>query len=547
MFKTIDEIMYITDGINPLGQGIGFKPTQYNIKGSGYLEDIDTKIKQLEPFVKSTGKGKELLSELFKIKYGTIKRMKGKGTFKINEDNNKLTGFELTDIDNIDNLTFEDIEEKIKENEEFLRYLGNKEKKHNPFDEDLTHLDEYNIEKKVEQDINILKNQKMKYEMINQLDKDEKKLNKDNEKLKEDMDVFNNLKNNMDNLKKKAKEEENKKKAVNKKTNAKKDEDSFFKSDEFKEQMKWYEENYDNLDEGEMFNYMESLAKLKEIEYKNKGISKEFTELDIKLYKVAKDFKDLYGDNVYYYEDEYLEKKINKWYIPNIEPDDYENNLYIELEKLGYNYIEIGNLCEKYYSDRQELFKFINKNDDSSIIINTSNTSHDYYTDKMKIKGEEKIILDNKWAKISDAFLVDFISENNLYEMKSLSKSFRDYYDKGSIHLVGSKISENKNFKARFIYDKSNDKVVVENIGYRGSFKKPIEFDTLKGNNYNYNAIFCLKDGIYYCDLGNPKLWIIDKNNNAIFKYPKDVNGNVHIPINFLQRIDNNLVDKLNK
>lgn len=85
MLKTIDEIMYITDGNNPWGQGLGFKPTKYNMKGSGYLEDIDKKIKQLEPFVKRTGKGKELLSELFRIKYGTIKRMKGgtlpKGTF----------------------------------------------------------------------------------------------------------------------------------------------------------------------------------------------------------------------------------------------------------------------------------------------------------------------------------------------------------------------------------------------------------------------------------------------------------------------------------
>lgn len=38
MIKTIDEIMYISDGINPFGYGLGFIPTLYNIKGNG-IED----------------------------------------------------------------------------------------------------------------------------------------------------------------------------------------------------------------------------------------------------------------------------------------------------------------------------------------------------------------------------------------------------------------------------------------------------------------------------------------------------------------------------
>lgn len=80
--KTIDETMYIVDGIKGCG-GLGYKP--YYINGRGYLSDIDDEIKVLEPIVKSTGKYKDELSELFRIKYGTIKRInsaKTKNKFK---------------------------------------------------------------------------------------------------------------------------------------------------------------------------------------------------------------------------------------------------------------------------------------------------------------------------------------------------------------------------------------------------------------------------------------------------------------------------------
>lgn len=486
MFKTIDDIMYITDGNNPWGYGLGFKPTHYNIKGSGFLEDIDKKIKQLEPFVKSTGKGKKMLSELFRIKYGNIKQMKG-GT--------------LTDDLNIIGL---DISELEKMNEEDLR---------NQYDENLILLKEMEDKKLTEEG---------EYE--------KKVLENETEHI---WKILDNIE----------KEE----------TNIENNEDSFFESDEFKEQMKWYEENYDKLDEEEMFNYMESLAKLKEIENKNKGISKEFTELDKKLYKVAKDFKDLYGDIGYNYEDEEeFEKEIDKWYIPKIEPEKYINKLIYNLRNI-YNGMPnkleiIGEKCEEFYTDKKLLFTTLNNNKDFSNIYNSSNTINNlYYTSKMKIIGERKVYLKGFEKKKADFYLVDFMSEKYLYEMKALEKSFDDFYKKGSIHLVGTKVFENDNYKAKFIYDDKNNKIIVENIGYRNHSNEPISFKTLSNNNYEYISIFVLSDGIYSCNLSNPKLWNIDKDGKPYFKYPKDKYGNVHIPINFIERIDKKIIDEINK
>jgi len=107
--KTIDDIMYIVDGIKGNG-GLGYKP--YYMHGGGYLSDIDNKIKELEPVVKSTGKYKKELSELFRIKYGTIKRMKG--------------GMAFVDINNPDEITDEHLKQYGLNNyEEYLKVIMN--------------------------------------------------------------------------------------------------------------------------------------------------------------------------------------------------------------------------------------------------------------------------------------------------------------------------------------------------------------------------------------------------------------------------------------
>ena len=62
--------------------------------GKGYLSDLDNQIKELEPVVKRTGKYKKELSELFRRKYGTIKRMKG-GT--LTEEMN-IIGLDISEL-----------------------------------------------------------------------------------------------------------------------------------------------------------------------------------------------------------------------------------------------------------------------------------------------------------------------------------------------------------------------------------------------------------------------------------------------------------------
>ena len=310
--------------------------------------------------------------------------------------------------------------------------------------------------------------------------------------------------------------------------------------------------NLDELSDEELYEYLSILAYLHE----NHGDSKknDITDIDLKIYKTyqilddrgLEDIKNIYKDIGGI--DDY-EKKIDEWYIKPIEPDDYENQFIIDAKKItGNNYPEIGKMVENFYGNQKVLFEYINKYFDNSEIFNTSQTDNNiYYTEKMKKVGKELVKITGKEMKKSDLYLVDFVSNNNLYEMKALKDSYKDFYNKGSIHLVGTKVSENKNYVGKFIYDKLNNKVVVENIGYRDNWNEPIKFKTLTSKNYNYNAIYCLSDGIYYCNLSNPKLWHIDKNNKAYFKYPIDYHGNVKIPISFIERVDNNIVSNMFK
>jgi len=433
MFKTIDDIMYITDGINPYGLGLGYKPTKYNMIGGTLTNELN------------------------------------------------IIGLDITELEK---MTDEELKNQYDENLVLLKEMEN-----------LNLTDEGLHEKK------ILENE------TNHI-----------------LDILN--------------------------TDIDTDEYDFFQSDEFKEQMKWYEDNLDTLEEDELFVYIQSLAKLKEIENNEKGVSKEITDLDKKLYKAIKDYENITGKEIeYQYEDEEdYEKALDEWYLPELKPEKFENEFIIKLRNLGYSFTNIGNLCEKFYGSKKELFEHINRNTDKSKIINSSITSNnDYYSPNMKIIGDNEILVKGIKMKKSDFYLVDFVSDKNLYEMKALEKSFEDFYKKGSIHLVGTKVSENVNFVGKFTYDKNSNKVVVKNIGYRDYINKPIKFDTLVGNNYNYNVIYCLKDGIYYCNLSNPNLWNIDKNNKATFKYHSDSYGNVHIPIKYVQRIDKTIVEQLNK
>lgn len=507
MNRTLEEMMYISEGHNPwgTGNGLGYIPTKYNIKGAGYLVSINKKRMAGGTLPK-----------------GTYTRVKN----DLEEQMNNLINQDEYDKDDLASLYSIYIElKKQKEDENMhLNYSND--------DEISGYLDK--------QDDKVVK---INQELID----DEEEIKKINSTIKNMKQEIKNIKTSEEDLERKTESFKDKKLKGNKNEN---DENDFFNSDEFKEQMKWYEENYDNLDEDELFVYIQSLAKLKEIENKDKGSSNEITELDKNLYKAVKDFEILTGkESEYHYEDkEDYEKSLDKWYIKEIKPEKFDNEFINKLNILGYSNAAIGDLCEIFYGSKKELFEFINNNKDTSTVFNTSTTlDNQCYTKKMKIIGENEVIIKGKKKKKADFYLVDFVSDKNLYEMKALEKTFDDFYKKGSIHLVGTKVSENVNFVGNFIYDKNDNKVVVKNIGYRDYYNKPVKFNTLEGNNFNYNVIYCLKDGIYNCNLSNPNLWNIDKNNKAIFKFLPDFYGNVNIPIKYIQRVDNSLVKQINK
>ncbi len=128
MIRTIDELMFINDGHIPFSYlfvgkgGLGFEPTEYNIKGSGYLDNIHHKILKLENIQNKTKSQKKRLSELFPIKHGTLKRMKG----------GMIGGMPYRDINNPDKNVYEfyndkedapnlvDIDEFIDKKDEFI-------------------------------------------------------------------------------------------------------------------------------------------------------------------------------------------------------------------------------------------------------------------------------------------------------------------------------------------------------------------------------------------------------------------------------------------
>ena len=72
-----------SDTYNPLTEhGVDVLKRSNDIYGKGLLEETHRKIKELEPIVKATGKHKRKLANLFKIKYGLMKRMKGGMSFR---------------------------------------------------------------------------------------------------------------------------------------------------------------------------------------------------------------------------------------------------------------------------------------------------------------------------------------------------------------------------------------------------------------------------------------------------------------------------------
>jgi len=294
---------------------------------------------------------------------------------------------------------------------------------------------------------------------------------------------------------------------------------------------------------------------------------------------------------------------------------DYMNKVFLDIRKevnedrdipLNYKNAELGNRVEHYLDKNDELFNILQL-DNKGETFNSSKADT-YYSDdtldiakdinekirpetveKLKVnlsklindrdneinntRVEELTSLINDTRKqidkmkkpVLDFYLVDYISDNNLFEIKALAKKYSQYNEtvyetrtyktnkvsviyngkdtkiKGGINFVANKITGNEGaFKPRF-EKKSDGSVVVKNINWHyDTFKKNNSIGTLKHEYDNYTVIFFLEDGIYKYDILKDDKLIIDKNGKASLDYPKQISPNVEdyiIPINKLVKV----------
>ena len=382
-----------------------------------------------------------------------------------------------------------------------------------------------------------------------------------------------------------------------------------FKIPEEEEQEQPLEEETDNVIIG--MNREESESEEEEEEQDDKPIIEEINNIDIdqlldeisKL-KHIKETKPLTKE-----EEEKIDHDID--YLNNIFlkiKNDVTNDKTIIPEKWN---TEVGNRVENYLDKNTELFKTL-FNDVEGEVHNSSN-AFVYYTDDAleeakeadedRINNQIPILEKNKQGfenerkkailsgntndvmkyqalvnqtqeqidKIKkptfDFYLVDYISKNNLFEIKSLSKSFADYKTRtwvsssftnpktkvtiennvigpdgkktsvtGGINFVANKITgETGGFKPIFKRD-SNGKAYIEQIYYQDVKNKKKLTPTLKNSYSNYDVIFFLQDGIYkYNVLDDPNL-IISESGKAKLNYPKN-EGDYIIPTDRLVKI----------
>jgi flagellar motor protein MotB len=221
-------------------------------------------------------------------------------------------------------------------------------------------------------------------------------------------------------------------------------------------------------------------------------------------------------------------------------------------------YLEFGNTVEKVLLDIIDIFKYVN-NDVNKIVSSKSD---------LVIKDVEKKKLDN--------YLVDYIGINPIYfensdkiknlhetgkvlfELKSLQISYNDCLKNGFIPLTKNKIT---GLEGEFYprYEKTNGHVKVKNIynakrDYNLGKFLPLTRDppTLKRNNWDYWAIYFLKDGIYYYDILKDKELKIDYHTDCgqlkNYKIEK-IHGRDHylIPVGKLKQMPKKVFDEIFK
>lgn len=303
--------------------------------------------------------------------------------------------------------------------------------------------------------------------------------------------------------------------------------------EEIKEQLEYYEENLKNLSDQEYEEYMGLLAYLHEKELDEKEKDKILDRI-----KVIVDFWDELREEKH---EEYREIEDEE---EDNEDIDYENIFFTNIEKniikvikefnlnIKEKNILIGNEIEKQLINFPELFKTINDNMIGKV-FNSSDDKSLYYTKEfLEYNSKNGINSITKKTKM-DYYLTDFITENTLYELKSLSKSYKDYKKIGTINLVSNKITGN-NGEYKPIYTEDRK---VKNIICDTKYKT---FNTLKNENMDYKIIFMLKDGLYYYEPLKDDKFILTKNPNGTYSGKLNYTqfyGDYNIDINKLKKI----------
>lgn len=500
MFKTIDDIMYITDGNNPFRQGLiygtgglGYKPTLYNMVGGAVSDDI------------------------FKFENYSTDEEDNEG-FDISFLEDKIKRMENMDLTSEQRNSLEDRKEVLKN----VQYI-NKIKELYNF-ENIETLDDYlddEEEEKELEDYKVVYDYLIKKSVLTPQEKKllefiKSKLSKssitggtiiDNQYVRLDTSELDKL------------TEEELRKTLDQNYNflklAENDPENWIK-EEIAKETKYIENKLDLIERRELINEMSNIdlinqdkadefreMKNKEKEEKNKRLI--FDKLKVPYEVMKEKEKEAIG----HYESKLKEKGF-KGLEENV---DYQQNAILnEVDRLSKRYktlqnpdksepIYIGDEIDEKIHLETDLINYLsNKNNPD--YYNTKNADAPYYTSFVKTELKHKKAYNGK--PILEYMLSDAIGQDNVIEHKYRDKTYNEWKNQGFILINKEKIEGNNSFIPYYKKDNNNN-ILLDNIHYIE--KKPKSWEngkpkdfiitknekTLNNDNNDYNWIFTTK------------------------------------------------------
>lgn len=268
-------------------------------------------------------------------------------------------------------------------------------------------------------------------------------------------------------------------------------------------------------------------------------------------------------------EEEFEEEEVVQPTEPEIKP--YKNEVFdIAGEEAKQKYPDVpvhmarGNVMEDILDQHQDFFEAINP-DVGSEVYNTKREDcpfytkdmMDYYENNLKIwedilenskKNLQKAYERNEKQNVIDSYtksylkskedydekhnklkfmVVDYLSKNSLFELKTLTESYETLKRRGNVHLITNKIEgKSGDFKPKFI--ETNDGRFCETLTFErpAGYRQPnTKHEAIVKSKYSYEVIFCLSDGFYIYDVLKDPDIIINENGRAKIKKTRIVDG----------------------